>query len=234
MARVFDLRSKPVEKDIPIDKLIEDFDLYPRTAVNSMLVNQYREAYRAGAKFPRIKVDQKYRIIDGFHRTNAFRLEGVLTIPAIVYRIKSDVEFFEASVSANSGHGERFSSYDRAKVIARAEELGIEKKRIASMLAITVDTIESVEKGFANNGETGQPMPLKSSVRHLAGRTLTVRQNNAHVHIGGMQQSFYINQVLLLLEGNLLDYKNEAVMSRLHHLHLALEKVNFKKHQIAS
>jgi hypothetical protein len=43
-----------------------------------------------------------------------------------------------------------------------------------------------------------------------------------------MQQTFYINQVLLLLEGNLLDYKNEALMSRLYRLKQALGKISFK------
>src|SRR5580765_5022566 len=233
--KVFDLAGgKGFERDVAVTKLVFDYTLYPRTRVNEYVVNQYRESHRAGAQFPPIVVDQKLRVNDGFHRATALMREGVAVIRAIYRKFKNDQEIFQAAVEANNAHGNQLSSWDRSRVIATAQDLGIEKEVIESMLAVTIDKIETVEKGFGftsgANSEPGErPAPLKHSVRHLAGRKLTERQQNAHSHVGGMNQTFYINQVCLFLEGNLLDYKNEAVMSRLYHLNNLLEKVNFKK-----
>jgi ParB-like chromosome segregation protein Spo0J len=228
MPKVINLRDRWTEVDAPLAKLVEDFTLYPRAGIAQPVIGQYHEALKAGVTFPPIQVDHKWRVIDGWHRLAAHRLFGSVTIPALQKRVRDDREFFELAVAANAAHGNRYSGYDRARVIARAEELGIDKERISNLLSVTVESIAEVEKGFASDSKDERPMPLKASVRHLAGRRLTQRQAEAHEHIGGMQQTFYINQVLLLLEGNLLDYKNEALMSRLYRLKQALGKISFK------
>jgi hypothetical protein len=237
MGKTVNLRG--FEKEILVSKIVEEPTLYPRTWVNNIIVYTYLEAMKTGNQFPPLIVDQKNRLIDGLKRLSAYRKLGVEKVNCIVKHVRDDAQFFELAVAANKAHGEPYSAYDRARVVAKAEELGIDKDRIASMLSIRLDSVEEIEKRFASandidNGHGFGPVPLKASVRHLAGRRLTNRQRNAHEHIGGMQQTFYVNQVLLLLEGNLLDYKNPALMSRLYSLQQALEKVNFSKFQLAS
>lgn len=46
------------------------------------------------------------------------------------------------------------TSYDRQRAIARAEELGITKDRIANLLMVRLETIEHVEKGFGSTADS--------------------------------------------------------------------------------
>jgi DNA-binding XRE family transcriptional regulator len=164
----------------------------------------------------------------------AYRAAGHTTIRAIYRKVRNDAEFYELAIAANSHHGNMLTSYDRQRAIARAEELGITKDRIANLLMVRLETIEHVEKGFGSTADSGAPMPLKFSVRHLKGKQLSARQQKAHETVGGMNQSFYINQVILLLEGNLLDHQSAATVARLYHLKQLLDKYNFKKFELVS
>lgn len=228
--------AKKNTRMIPLEKIIQDFNLYPRSSVNPFVVSNYLEALRAGATFPPVEVDQKFRLIDGFHRYEAHKRSHAKSIAATVIPVRNDAEFFGRAIATNARHGNQFSGYDRARMIAKAADLGIQKDHIVSLLSITIESIDSIERGFGHargedDSELETLIPLKNSVRHLAGRTLSRRQLNAHQHIGGQQQTFYVNQVLLFLEGNLLDHKNPALMARLYALAQALEKVNFAKYQ---
>jgi hypothetical protein len=231
MPKTIDLREKGFEREVALEKLVEDFSLYPRTQVNTTVVAQYRDAMLAGSVFPPIMVDQKWRVIDGFHRLHAYRLNGLAKVTVLQKRVANDAEFFELSVLANSTHGNQLSGYDRRRVITMAEQLGIEKERVASLLMVTIDKVDQVERGFGLN-DNGSHMALKASVKHLSGRALTVRQQKAHEHVGGMQMTYYVNQVIMFIEGNLMDTKNATLLGRLLHLARLLEKVNFKKYDV--
>src|SRR5919107_119421 len=57
----------PNLQTLPIDRLVEDYRLYPRSEVDGATVEQFREALRAGAKFPPIRVCSKsFRVTDFF------------------------------------------------------------------------------------------------------------------------------------------------------------------------
>lgn len=61
-------------------------------------------------------------------------------------------------------------------------------------------------------------MPLKNTVRHLAGKVLTTKQVDGNVKAGGMNQLFYVNQIVNLLENDLLDFSNMKLIDRLQYL----------------
>lgn len=50
-------------------------------------------------------------------------------------------------------------------------------------------------------------VPLKKTIQHMAGKTLTTGQQKANEKLSGMNQSFYVNQVILLIENGLIDEK---------------------------
>ena len=73
-------------REIAIAEVVLDFDLYPRSQIDSQHVSSMCEAERAGAEFPPIVIDKKSkRVIDGFHRyTKQQRVHGPgATIPCV-------------------------------------------------------------------------------------------------------------------------------------------------------
>ena len=57
----------------------------------------------------------------------------------------------------------------------------------------------------------------------MSGRTITSEQQEANGKLSGMQQAFYANQLIILIESNLLDTENKELMIRLEKLAELLE-----------
>jgi len=68
-------------------------------------------------------------------------------------------------------------------------------------------------------------VPLKQTIRHMRGRNLTKEQSAANDKLSGMNQSFYVNQLITLIESKLLDSEDEQLFERLKHLHGLLEEL---------
>ena len=57
--------------------------------------------------------------------------------------------------------------------------------------------------------------PIKQTIKHMAGKRLTKKQYEANEKLSGMNQSFYANQIITLIESDLLDVKNEKLIATL-------------------
>ena len=72
---------------VPITQIILDEDIYPREGVSLKRVSMFAENMRDGFKIDPIEVqihpeyDDKYRILDGAHRWNAYKEIGATEIP---------------------------------------------------------------------------------------------------------------------------------------------------------
>jgi len=210
-----------------LSEMVLDFDLYPRADVDASHVGYLCEAIQSGATLPPIVIDAaSRRVIDGFHRYRAYmRLYGGdYDAEVVEERFESEAELFLAAVRANSAHGRRLSRYDQAHVIVRAENLEIDSECLAGALHVPVETVEKlrVEK-TARSGRLH--VPVKSTIAHKAGRQLTRVQVEANRRLGGMRQLFYVNQLILLIESDLLDVDNRQLMNRLGQLKGLLEVV---------
>src|SRR5919107_3592495 len=96
----------PDIKTLPIDELVEDYRLYPRSEVDGATVEQFREALRAGAKFPPLRVCSKsLRIIDGFHRKTAYEREHATHVLCSLEDVVDDIDLFRRAAAANAQHG---------------------------------------------------------------------------------------------------------------------------------
>lgn len=208
--------SKP--KEVAIADLVLDHSLYPRAQVSSVTVSQLADAIQAGSVLPPIRVDREtMRVIDGFHRVKAHKHLGLETIAAQLEIVVSDADFFERAVAANSAHGSRFAPYDYARILQRAMELGLERERVAVVLRATPVRLEEVERGyFALMGS--QPVPTKRTIAHMCGRQLTPAQVETNKKLGGMNQFFYVNQLLLLIDNDLIDWDNPKLLEGLYRL----------------
>ena len=199
--------------EIPIESLLFDYNLYPRTKVESVNVSSLVDALNAGALVPPIIVDKKSkRIVDGFHRTSAFKKLKRDTIPGILRNYKDEQALFLESMSLNAGHGRQFSSYDRARCIAKATELGIDLSRVASHLNLTVERASSLSLArSAVAVDSPEPVTLKRTIAFKKGESLTPAQLVANKKLSGQSALFYVNQLLLLFENDLIDRSNDGL-----------------------
>lgn len=211
---------------IKVSKLLLDYELYPRERVEPFNVNQMVEALRAGLQLPSIIVDRKsYRVVDGFHRMRAYqKFYGVdAKIPAELKDYESDVDMFTDAVRRNANHGRQLSTYDRARCIAKAESFKLELEVISSVLNMTLERVAQMKaQRFASYKM--EPWVLKRTAAHFAGKELTDDEVGYNVRAGGMHQTFYINQVVAMLEAGTVNWENPKVINALKKLYDLLDK----------
>lgn len=214
-------------KRMPIAELVLDFDLYPRSQVDSHHVTELMEAMKADVALPPILIDKKSkRVIDGFHRVKGkARADGPRAeIDVIEKSYRNEKEMLLDAIRLNAGHGRALSAYDRAHAILLGAKLGIADKALAGALSVTLDRVEGlrVSKSAKSNGAT---VPIKRTIHHMAGRKLTKPQVVANKKLGGMNQLFYVNQLVVLIESDLLDRENDDLLIGLRKLYELLEDI---------
>lgn len=204
------------------DAIKVDETLYPRFGQDSNLKSSYAEAMRAHAEFPPIRVDQNGRLIDGVHRLGAYDINGVSTIPVERIRVKDDVEFFKLAMTANAHHGKRYTSIDYANIVLKGRELGLSDEEIAPLVYVTPGFLADVTRDwFALNNKKEQ-VALKRTIKHMRGRQLTPEQVIANKKLAGMHPTFYMNQIILLLDNDLIDTENAKQLEWLQKLQESL------------
>jgi hypothetical protein len=152
-------KEKPPDlRTLPIDDVVEDYRLYPRSEVDGATVEQFREALRAGAKFPPIRVCSKtLRLIDGFHRKTAYRREQATHVLCSLEEVADDVDLFRRAAAANASHGRRYSVDDYATAVRLAKRLGLTREQISADLLLPLDRVEKLERISAGRGHGHAP-----------------------------------------------------------------------------
>ena len=222
-------------RTVKVVDLVLDFTLYPRGEVDSQHVGYIREAMKSGVVLPPIIVEKKtLRVVDGFHRRKAYLSEygEGHEIEVVEKTYKNDGELFLDAARYNSGHGCNLSRFDRVHCILRAEELGVTVDQIAAALSITADAAgllraNRVGQLRATKASGGNPMsiPLKRTIAHMAGQTLSRAQEEANGKLGGMNAGFYVTQICILIENGMLDKSDEKLFEKLERLRELLDQV---------
>ncbi len=232
----------------PASLLVEDTSLYPREKVDEYNVNQLSESYRAGSEVPPPLVSREgLYLIDGWHRRRAFMRvfgdDAEMIVEARIFANRTDM-FLEA-VRLNAAHGNRLSTVDKKRCLILAEEFKVEEGAMWEVLHVRPETGEKwrfaraqrVEKaGQVGSGPrreqarqdmrragSKRPVPLKGSMEHLSGTTITLAQEAGMVKAGGLNQTYYCRQVANLIEANLLDWSNGNLIDALRHLRELLD-----------
>jgi len=206
-------------KQVKICSIVLDFALYPRADVDMYNVNRLVESLEAGAEFPPIILDaESLRAVDGFHRTRAY--EKVFgpdhEVACELRKYASEKEMILDAIKLNAHHGRAMSSYDRARAMSKALGFGAKHPEIAAAMGIATERLNAIMKDrfSASRGKAG-PEALKNTVRNLAGKKLTKAQIEVMPAIGGMNQLYYVNQIHRLIDNEMLDWDNEALIERL-------------------
>jgi hypothetical protein len=208
---------------VKLAELILDYNIYPRTQVDNSHVRYMHIAVDGGAKLPPPIVDKKsLRVVDGFHRVTMYkRIDKNGEIEIIEKSYKNDAEMFADSMRMNAHHGRNLSPFDRTHCIIRAEELGMTVEMIAAELSMTVEAVGELKRDHIGNMRIdGQKtsIPIKRTILHMCGKQLNKRQSEANDKLGGMNQIFYVNQIIELIEADLIDTSNENLLERMRHL----------------
>ena len=209
-------------KQMKAAALVLDFDLYPRNNVDPANIQRIINAMVSGIELPPVIIDRKSkRVVDGFHRVRgALRLYGDdAEVTVIEKNYASDADLFLDAARYNAVHGQPMDNCDRTHCLIVAERLGIGLDAIAGALSMPEDKLGQLKDTRVARGTDGLSVPLKRTVMAFHGRKLTVRQQEANRKLSGMNQVFYANQLIELIESKMLDLDDESLIQRLAKLH---------------
>lgn len=215
-------------KTMKAAELVLDFDLYPRNNVDQHNIKNLVDALAAGAELPPVIIDAKSkRVIDGFHRVRAtIRFGGDdATIAVIQKTYRNEGDMFLDAMRYNATHGAKLDSCDRTHCVIIAERLRIPMEAVAGALHMPADRLGELHNSRTAVDAGGLSLPLKRTMQHMAGRKLNKQQIAANERSSGMNQVFYVNQVIDLIEAKLLDTSNDKLLDRLRVLHELLDGV---------
>ncbi len=215
-------------EQVALADLILPMELYPRrtsaSPVDDTTVGRYVESIRAGQRLPPPKVwKSRLWVADGWHRVYSWRrVNADAEIEVEMYEYASEGEFFRDAARLNHGHGRPLSAQNRIDCYRRLREFGYEAEVAADSVGWTVDKAERfVETRLSGNED---PEILKAPLRHLAGESLTPKERRSARHAGGNNLSFYVNQIILYIEGDIVDTHNNNLMDKLGQLHRLLDE----------
>lgn len=214
------LLKQPTLVQETVGKLILDYPLYPRHELNGTHVNEIKYAIEAGEVMPPVIAEAgTLRVVDGFHRLAAYgRLFGPDSIVDVELRsYANDADFFLDAVRLNTAHGRGLTAYDQARCHEILENMKVGLDVQASALRLTPQRLADlvVRKTALAPGAIVTTVPIKATARHLAGKQLTVVQEQANDKAGGMNPLFYVNQVINVLQGDLVDWENVSLVEAL-------------------
>lgn len=210
------------KQTVSLVSLVLDFTVYPRMTVDDYHVRSLKNAIYAGASLPLVVVEKNtLRVVDGFHRVGAMLSvrPSIREVEVLVREYVSEKDLFEDAVQLNAIHGKALSSYDKAHIIALSERYDIKEVDLAGAMHMTVDAVQKIVRlklgRVKVNQTTYEATPIKLTVRHLAGKTLTQSQVEVMSQLGGMTPTFYANQLIKLIGAEMLDDTNDELFSRL-------------------
>jgi hypothetical protein len=103
-------------------------------------------------RLPPIVVARGRVLVDGFHRWQAYRREGLAEIPAEDLGNLADAEIVRESISRNASHGQQLSRQDKERLAGRLWQQfaalgnGERTAEIADLLSVSARTVQSWTK----------------------------------------------------------------------------------------
>jgi hypothetical protein len=217
-------RKKSVMQQIPLDQVVLDFDFYPRHEVTAHTIRDMAEARKAGVEFPPILLDAKSkRVVDGFKRVRLAKRCKDKTISAVLKKYRSERDMFLDAMRHNAQHGQPLDAFDRAHCVILAGNLGISDADVAGALCVTVEKVNALRvKKSAKAGRLS--IPIKRTIRHMAGKRLNKQQVDVNRKLGGMDAIWHVRQIVMLIESELIDRSDEKLEEELRRLHGLLDR----------
>lgn len=209
-------------KNVPLSSIILDYTLYPRHAVDAYTIARLADALEAGETLPPpIICAATKKVIDGFHRMTvyqrAYKDNPGHEIEVEARKYKDDAARFSDALALNARHGTKLTAFDLAHCIVLGRAFGLSDEDVRSKAAISERRFkELVENKLAS--VAGKPVALKNTLRNFADRNLSAGMQGVNDRAGGMNQRFYVNQVIDLVKHRAIDETNEPLLEALKEL----------------
>jgi len=123
---------------IATNEVIFREDLYPRFEPSPTTIQEYVEVLDV---LPPIEVNQRYELIDGFHRWTAHKASDIATIEVVITETGSDLELEWLAFQRNSAHGLQYKREEKQS-FARRHYNGKNAKDLAARMSVTLGTVK--------------------------------------------------------------------------------------------
>jgi ParB-like chromosome segregation protein Spo0J len=199
---------------VPFFQLVQDTTIYPRRLVDESHVRNLARAIRAGAVLPPVIVERRTnRIVDGIHRTRAFRaVYGDRADVPVEYRTyRDDAALLQDAVALNSSHGRPLGSADQTRAAHLLLAAGVAEERIAVTMGTTVDHVQRLLLRVVIVDD--EPRPAKPSLwppKGEAPRHITPQQEQVHRSANGWRHAQTIQSLIRELDAGLVDVDRHA------------------------
>lgn len=227
---------------VKLSELIEDFDIYPRHSVDTSYVSDLARAIQAGDQLPLVRVDKKTkRIVDGFHRTRAWRKVlgrgGEVEVDLRTYASEQDL--LKEAIELNAKNGRKLDQQDRSRSALLLERHGVTVKEIAVVLHTTEKRVQELinvrvvlvkppqgapdEKPAAPEKHPAKPVAYPQSGEPP--RELSAEQYRVMSSSSGHRTAQTVAQLTKELESGLVDLSVAGLRQKLWRLHDVIESV---------
>ena len=201
---------------IALSELKFDEDIYPRQNIDEQHIKQMCCALEGGIVLPPIIVERKTkRIVDGVHRYHAALRREAKRIDCVLKEYKTEADLFKEAVMLNTGIGLKLGTDDTLHVIQVAERLHLKEIDLCAILRTSISHLRTIQNRFGTLEQTIKgvkqlrKIPLKGSIRHLAGSKLTQEQVDAMESAPGQSYLLSVRQLLDACEHRLLPPQNK-------------------------
>ena len=134
---------------LPVESIVFVKELYPRLREDDSAIERYRAAIE---KLPPITTARGHVLVDGFHRWQAYRREGLAEIPCVDLGNLTDAEILRESITRNAAHGQQLSGKDKQRLAglywSRLQHLdnGERAREIAELLSVSERSVQGWTK----------------------------------------------------------------------------------------
>ncbi len=178
--------------------------------------------------------ERSKRITDGWHRVRAKkRVHGPgASIQVELRKYKNEAEMVKDAIAMNSSHGRRLDVMDQTRAVLMLERHGVPMEQIALVMHVTEERVGKLRVRVANANTVAtdtvpgtRKITLKRSVGHMAGKTLTKEQAEAHDSMPGTSFLLVARQLSMALRTGLINLDDGRLMDELKVLKMELDKL---------
>lgn len=202
---------------VELDKIYVDDNLYPRSFVDfAITVHQYKEAAEAGAQFPDIEITprgDRFLLIDGKHRLEAFKRLKRKTINATIIKNITDAELFKRAVEINVRHGRKLSVQEKVAAANRLlTEFDFGPEDVSSIVSMPISSFKRlIDERIDGTTRTGVAALLMTKKAPMVGTQLDSPQQQAGLAARDQRQIF--QQALTIIKYGKLDTEDKELMA---------------------